>query len=182
MTRRRHDEAGMTLVEILIVIVIMGVITAAIGAVLIVSIQNTERTRTRMSQSRHSNLITTYLNPDVASAETAVADTGTLCSGGTNELQLQWTETRPFGNGLPPTVTNYVAAYRVVNSGGEFLLKRWYCEGGTVVNEKTVARELSGAGAVSATVSGTAISLTVNQTQGRDTLNFTVGGTAGSRI
>ena len=174
----------MTLTEILIVIVILGVIVSPIVGAIVITLRNTSDTRTRMVQSHHANLVSTYLNEDAASATTAVANSGTTCSGVGNKLGLSWEETTYFADGSS-TTQNFAAAYAVVaepGGSGQFQLERWRCAGGSVVEHQTVVRDLADANAVTANASSGTISLTVSQADGDETYDFAVGGKAGARV
>jgi prepilin-type N-terminal cleavage/methylation domain-containing protein len=185
MSERTSREDGMTLIEVLLVVMLIGIVTPAIVGAMIISFRNTGDTRTRMIQSHHANLTATYLNADVASATDVKVNgaAGTACSGVSNKLLLSWQETIVFPSGSSVT-TPFAAAYAVVPDGsGAFTLKRWRCENGTVTETKTLARDLPAATSVTANASANNVTLGVDQSDGNDeSYSFQVGGEAGVRI
>jgi prepilin-type N-terminal cleavage/methylation domain-containing protein len=79
--RLRTDERGFTLVELLIGIAITGLLTAAIGSALFVSLRTTEITNQRMAESHDVQIASAYLANDVQSASSVNAPNATTnCS------------------------------------------------------------------------------------------------------
>lgn len=89
------DEEGFTLIELLISIAITIVIVSVIGSALIVFLQNGTYATERDDHSGGAIILASYLNRDLASADTVVAPGG-ACSGAgpgvVNRMTLQWTE------------------------------------------------------------------------------------------
>ena len=73
----KSDEAGFTLVELLVAIAILGIIIPAIGAALISIIHNTNDTNQRLVESHDAQITAAYFANDVQS----VAVTGTVTPG-----------------------------------------------------------------------------------------------------
>lgn len=65
---RREDEGGFTFVELLVVIVVLGIVMSAITSALITVIRTAGGTADRMSQSHDAQLLSTWLVPDLQSA------------------------------------------------------------------------------------------------------------------
>ncbi len=79
--RFRGDEGGFTLVELVIGIAITGLLTAAIGSALFVSLRTTEITNKRMAESHDVQIASAYLANDVQSASSVNAPNATTnCS------------------------------------------------------------------------------------------------------
>lgn len=81
MIRRRarssdRDELGFTLTELLVAITLLGIIMAAIGAMIVTAFRTTTIVNNRLEGSRAPKLVSTYWVPDVEGA------TGVLVGGG----------------------------------------------------------------------------------------------------
>lgn len=86
----RRDEAGFTLPELLVAIIILGIIMVAIGSMIVTSFRTTSLVSSRLSASRGPKTVSRYWIPDVESAE--AIDPGSTCgSGGTPVATLAWT-------------------------------------------------------------------------------------------
>jgi prepilin-type N-terminal cleavage/methylation domain-containing protein len=64
--RRARTEAGFTLVEMLVAIVIMGIITVPLSNVVIGALRNTDATSNRMAVSHDAQISSSYFGSDVA--------------------------------------------------------------------------------------------------------------------
>lgn len=84
--RRRHPlQSGMTLVEVLLVVALMGLLVAPITGWILVSMREDASTRTRNVDSASIGLLRSYFVRDVASAKAVLAGTaanGADCPGG----------------------------------------------------------------------------------------------------
>ncbi|WP_344610871.1 prepilin-type N-terminal cleavage/methylation domain-containing protein [Dactylosporangium salmoneum] len=65
--RVRRDERGLTLVEVLVAIVILGIIIVPLGNALIGFIRNTDDTTRRLSESHDAQIMVAYFAQDVQS-------------------------------------------------------------------------------------------------------------------
>ncbi len=107
MHRNQHRRnAGVTLVELLISIVILGVIMGSIGILLIAFLRNDEPTSERMRTPRFGQALSQFFPSDVQGADPAQVDvsqgraTGCAVSPGTNVLWMRST-------GGDATITSY---------------------------------------------------------------------------
>src|SRR5262245_66617421 len=116
-TRR---DAGFTLPELLIAIIITTTIVSVLAMTIITSMRTAPSVNNRADTAVAVQGITTWLPPDVDSAEPGQFDilttTGSGCAGGdpagsTNIIRLQWSET------FRGVTTTYVANYRYVVDG-----------------------------------------------------------------
>jgi prepilin-type N-terminal cleavage/methylation domain-containing protein len=165
MTPKPHagadDEAGFTLVELLLVAAILGVVIVGISAALMVGLKTFAGTDNKIISSTDAQLVSAYLPADLQSVGTdpnsIVADPGhtssaprgsfavtanTDCSGLPNVLKLSWRDN------LEGNTKTYVAAYTVVQaSDGDWQLVRYYCDPDAPTKHNVVARNLAGNGA-----------------------------------
>jgi hypothetical protein len=137
---RRRAERGMTLVEALVAVALMGLITGALSMALMVTIGPDQDAGDRLSSARNAQLTTLYLPDDVQSATTVdlAAASTPQCTGteaGSNVLLLTWTQ-------AVPTSTTYSVSYRTRTVGTERQLVRFACEGTAAPSVIVVAREL----------------------------------------
>ena len=124
-------DGGFTLVEMLIVVMMTGVVAVVIAATVIVSFRTFPDVEDRADTAITLQGLTTWLPPDVDSANPGQFDTlesaASGCTGGAdpgvNLLRLNWEETA-FGK-----TTSYVANYRFVVSGLNYRIKRVSCSG-----------------------------------------------------
>jgi prepilin-type N-terminal cleavage/methylation domain-containing protein len=126
----RADEAGFTLVEVMLASTISAVITSVIATAVIVSLRNADATSNRLSVSHDAQIAQSWFTTDAQSADGADTDfsgTGT-CGSSTPVLVLRWASRAAF----PPN------DYRVVTYGvnvdgptGERQLVRESCQGTT---------------------------------------------------
>jgi prepilin-type N-terminal cleavage/methylation domain-containing protein len=176
VTSRLDDESGFTLVELLVAVVVLGMITVALGAGFSVGLTTMNDTSNRLSGSNDAQQLGVYLPPDVASATAATASVSgadITCSGASNPV-LQLTDGTAFN-----------IVYGVRSTSGAYQLERYVCMGGTAQSTKVVARNLASTTAVVPTripVSGmlTGASLTVTEKvagTGSTAYVFTVSGT-----
>lgn len=125
--RDLYDEAGLTLVELIISIAVLGVVIIPVTTSMLLSILETNSTRDRLADSAAAQVTTSYLHGDIQSSE-SVATTGdcipSSLSGGTVRLQFQWIDP------TTPSVTAK-AAYVDLPVGGRRELHRATCIGGS---------------------------------------------------
>jgi prepilin-type N-terminal cleavage/methylation domain-containing protein len=163
LRRLRRDDRGLTLPELLIAIVILGVIIGPLTAALIVYVLNSDRTMARLSESNDVQIVSAYFAQDVQSTgiRSAVAPFTPAIS-----MLTTWTVATPCDGRRPPTGTALPTtpilrllwdepgspAVRVqvsyvvtdVTPGNERQLRRIECRGSPPANpaEVVVARNL----------------------------------------
>jgi prepilin-type N-terminal cleavage/methylation domain-containing protein len=130
-----HRDAGFTLPEMLIVIILSGVLIAALATAIGVAVRATPTSEDRIDDARSTRSLSTWLSHDTTSSppflpeqsvggfNIATTDDGTnnICGGlGTNIVHLRWSET------VHSTMT-YVANYRFVVDGDSALVRRYTC-------------------------------------------------------
>ena len=157
----RGDDAGFTLVELLLSVSILVVVMGSIAAGMVVFLKNGTYTSQRDDHSGGAIVAASYVERDGASATTATTG-GTTCSGTTNQLLLTWDEyTASVTDPLPvPAGGTYRAAYTVTTDptsipaggGTRYRLERVYCPPTGPAERSTLARNLTAASAFAATV------------------------------
>ena len=153
MRTRRRDE-GFTLVELLISISILTVVIGAITTAMIVYYNISRSTMERDDHSGGADVAATYLDRDLASAD-SISTGGTTCSGKTNVFSLKWNEwTASAGAPSPsPGASDYTVAYRIasdttstpVGGGARYQLERWYCPVGGSTTSTVLVDNLTSA-------------------------------------
>ncbi len=162
-----NREAGFTLVELLLAIVVMGMIMAPLTAGVIVGLRTTADANNRLAGSNDAQLLSIWLPPDVHSAGNQAGDVvaaptaNTECSGVTNLLRLRWRETQS-------STTTFIAAYAVQSNSGTWRLVRYSCVHAGAATTHVIARNIAGSSAATVAVTGTRVELTV-QTAGTAT-------------
>ena len=200
-SRRRRDEAGFTLVELLISIAIISIITPALAGVVIAYLKNTTTTQSRLAESHDVQFATAYWQRDVASIGVRAFDAATksfplqqsvgitpACTlpAGTPVTTLGWTRYDPavlvsHSPAAAKTVTvSYVSAPK---SGGAFTLTRVRCEGGSITSQVQVADTLDAAPTVTCSTACTGaggnvprtvtLNLVVRDVEGGSTTSYT---------
>ncbi|MFZ4518955.1 MAG: PKD domain-containing protein [Microthrixaceae bacterium] len=80
--RRTTGQAGLTLVELLLALVISGVVMVPLGAWAVSALGGQTTTRTQLEAANGTGLVTTWFTRDVTSASTVTAATASDCTGG----------------------------------------------------------------------------------------------------
>ena len=78
---RRHDQSGVTLVELMITVVIMSMVMGAIAASFVTAFNSTRPTSDRVRVSNSAQLIASFLERDAQSAGGTNPTTGTIDNG-----------------------------------------------------------------------------------------------------
>jgi prepilin-type N-terminal cleavage/methylation domain-containing protein len=128
-------DAGMTLPEVLITMVIMGTLMTALVAATTVILRQQDNSVGRLNNSRSEQNVGIWMPSDLASAEGVITDPGASpCApdcppnvnvGGSNALMLTWTGSTPGDTEAIPT--QHAVSYRYVEVDGEFQLIRVAC-------------------------------------------------------
>lgn len=133
----KNDEAGFTLVELLVAIAILGIIIPAIGAALISIIHNTNATSQRLAESHDAQITAAYFGNDVQS----VAVTGTVTpgsasydtacdrAGDTSLIEFKWWEYDTTGSISSYHLVVYSTEPVSGSSPPAQLLRRRFCQG-----------------------------------------------------
>ncbi len=124
-TRRRvdgNDEAGFTLIELIIVVVILPVVLGGIAAALLSVFGLEDQTQNRIGDSNDEQVSSSTFNKDVQSAQLIETSTTPACgtSGQTQLVGLEW---GLDGGGDYQTVVSYVLA----QNGTTYWLVRQIC-------------------------------------------------------
>ncbi len=125
MIRARNDS-GMTLVELLITIVILGVVIAPLTMSMYLGLTTAKAARQTVTDSTGAQLLTAYFPKDVQSSD-SVATSGFQCGAGGQVAEFAWTDADPAR--AEKTVVDYV----VTTSAGNDALHRvsYTSNGGT---------------------------------------------------
>jgi prepilin-type N-terminal cleavage/methylation domain-containing protein len=180
--RRRQGDAGFTLVEMLVAVAVLGIVSGALAAALMLVVKTQSSATDRYRDSHSAQLLTTYLPADVQSvAPNNQADTtfsaGWQCAGaapGSNLLRL--------AAGDSAGTTTYIS-YRYQQVGAEYQVVRYTCRLGTaptsIVAAHTIAAPPAGWApgqdpkVVTTAVAGAQITMTAKEVSG---YTFTVTG------
>lgn len=140
---RTHRDDGMTVIELLISMMILGIIMAPLATSFVLGLETTRGSELDAGDSADAQLVAGFWDGDVASAQT-VATSSMTCGSGTGVVQLRWTD----GG------TIRVVAYRALTDPARqadlrlatpvYTLERIVCsdDSGTVVERQTIARAL----------------------------------------
>ena len=168
--RRSGEEAGVTLVELIVAIAISAIIIGAITNAIFVGFRTTDKTTTRLAESHNTQLVATYFPSDVGRSRYATisllpgdspAGCSEITSGGQNVVLLPFA---PRPDGADPITV----AYRIEVTS----LVRYQCGVSGMADRVTVASGISAASAAKSTSgSGTTeqrtVTITVTETSGR---------------
>jgi hypothetical protein len=137
-TRRCGGEAGVSLIELLVAIMITGVILAPIGAAIYFGFRTTGDTEQRVQETSSANVMASYFTVDVQGAVAAAKNASDSIScgaaAGTADLVLTTLAS-------PATTVSY---YRGSGPSVGTLYRRT-CSNGTLTGLTRVAASLSGA-------------------------------------
>jgi type II secretory pathway pseudopilin PulG len=118
------QEAGFTLIEVMIVIVFVAVVIGGIAAAMITSFKNVAAVQSKVSDSHDAQVAASYFARDVQTATTLSTAATPTCGGGgagTQVLGLGWTDSSS-GNQVN-------VSYKTATLGGVAVLQRWFCNG-----------------------------------------------------
>jgi prepilin-type N-terminal cleavage/methylation domain-containing protein len=124
---RRLDQRGMTMIEVLIALVVMGVLFSAVLTALSFTTRQVKNTTKSITISNDTQFVLTYINRDLSSATTTSIKpndqplaSSTLA--GTNVLQASWSRT--VGAGASATEQRTLVSYRYALIAGVWSLER----------------------------------------------------------
>jgi Tfp pilus assembly protein PilV len=171
MNRKLSDEAGFTLVEVLVTIVVQTMIVGALAGAFVVFVRAHDSSKQRFQKSHDAQMAATYFVTDAQAAsgpEVSLSDTmscpdpsppvsGTL----TPVARFTWSVSAAAGTTTTSTI-NYVKA-------GTALMRR-YCRGGTLIDDTVVGSNIASASVVctpttNCTGSPASITITLSETQ-----------------
>jgi prepilin-type N-terminal cleavage/methylation domain-containing protein len=135
VTSRRSD-AGLTLVELLVVVAVSGLVIPVLTGALVLGWRTTDATVASLGDSRNRQIAPSLFTRDAQNAmtvDTTTSDTTCVSAGDTLLVRLRWTETAASG-----TAVDRVAAW-VLSTGAERLLERRYCGTATTVTNSVTA-------------------------------------------
>ncbi len=152
--KSRRRDTGATLPELLIVMTMMGIIAAVVGAAITVSFRVATNSEGRVNLARAEQNIDIWLPADLASTNvkdtdlpavdldataTPCGNCGSLDLSGANALQLAWTTLVP---GPPPVEITTTVQYQYIQVDGEWVIQRIECVTGQACTMATVLRDL----------------------------------------
>ena len=133
--KRSGRDAGMTLPEVLISVMVTGLLVAALAAASTVVLRQNDNVDGRLNNSRSEQNVGLWMPSDLASAEAVdtlpgATPCGSQCPpginvGGSNALMLTWTGSIPGATAPIPTRTT--VSYRYVLVGDEYQVIRVQC-------------------------------------------------------
>lgn len=136
-----QDEAGFTLVELLIAVVVLGLIMVSLAAGFSVGLSTMNDTSNRLAGSSDAQHLVMQLPLDVAAA-TEAATGGFSCvvpAASVAVLELTDATTYHVVYGVRTVVTAATAGQETT-----YRLERYECSGGSVASTRVVARNLAG--------------------------------------
>ena len=89
--RTRRSEAGVTLIELLVAVSLMGLLMTALTGAVIVGFRSTRDTHTSLDQSNAEQIITTYVTKDIQAADTVVVPPATTVRRRSTEARTDHT-------------------------------------------------------------------------------------------
>jgi prepilin-type N-terminal cleavage/methylation domain-containing protein len=142
----RRDDAGFTLIELMISIVLLGIIIVPLTNAMISGLRITTEAQQRLSETRSPLFTSAYFADDAQSADATGIAIGAAqipsCGSGTNVVSFDWIEHDQNGN---PTI-QYHASYAIATVGAQKTLTRSYCRGSGTPDVATVAPVLGANG------------------------------------
>jgi prepilin-type N-terminal cleavage/methylation domain-containing protein len=168
-TPAHDDECGLTLIELLVSITILGIVMVVLTMAVIFGLGATKNANGSLDESNAAQLTALYFSRDVQGAEQVAVDDATSTCGGAAELKLT------------STAADRVVAYAV--TGTPLQLVRRLCSPASATPTVTIlVPSLSAAGDVAAAVSGTRVTLSVPQPATETDAGFNYTLAASSRI
>jgi prepilin-type N-terminal cleavage/methylation domain-containing protein len=157
---QRRRDAGMTLPELLIVITMMGVLSAVIGTAIVTTFRVSRSTEGRVNVARAEQNIDVWLPADLASTDvtdltlpavdtsptaTPCGNCGSIDLSGSNALQLAWTtQIAGASAGDAPIEIVTRVQYQYIRVGDEWQIQRIECVGSEPCRMNVVLHDLDG--------------------------------------
>jgi Tfp pilus assembly protein FimT len=118
----RRSEAGVTLIELMLAVMLLGIIIVPLTSAMITGLITTGEARARLSESRSPLFTSAFFADDAQSSDVNGISVGPTpaCGSGTNVVSFTWTE----------DTTQYQASYVTTTTNGTPVLKRNFCSGG----------------------------------------------------
>jgi prepilin-type N-terminal cleavage/methylation domain-containing protein len=154
----RHGEAGFTLAELLVSVVILTIIGGALTEATILGLRTTGRTADRIAESSDAQLVSTWFSTDVQSAQTVETQVQDPACDVSPLLRLTWTD-----QGVA-----HVVSYAYSSGAEKQLVRRHWvdplpCPTPTApANAQTLARSLGQAPTVTCSGPGGTCAVPVN--------------------
>lgn len=138
----RRRDAGVTLVELLVVVAITGIVMPPLVGALTVGWRTTDETVGRLADNRNRALTPSMFTRDVQAAravDTSTADPTCTSAGDSLLVRFRWTETDSAG-----TARDRAASWVLVG-GADPTVQRRYCEdASTLTSSVAVAHGVTG--------------------------------------
>lgn len=144
---RRSDESGMTLIELLMSVAILGLIIGPVAASLMLSFMTSRGTREMINDSASAQLLASYAPTDIQSARYIFVPPyspapGVTCGEGEAVLRLEWDDADPATSG--PASQTIISYTRISGSAEGDTLRRTHCDGsGATIDTAAVVRSLA---------------------------------------
>jgi type II secretory pathway pseudopilin PulG len=164
---RRRSEAGLTLVELIISIGVLGILMLALTAITFTTFKVDTQTKSRLNSTRNSQIASVYFGNDAQSARPSggVVTSGTAACDATKSTLVDF-----LGNTYDPDAVttprtfaiSYVLQNATVNGLPAKELHRLRCESGvtpTLISDIVVARALAVSPVPGVAVAGTRVTL-----------------------
>jgi len=131
----RRSEAGVTLIELMIAVLLLGIVIVPLTSGMITGLIATGRARDRLSEVRAPLFSSAYFADDAQSSDVNGISVGgtAACGGGENVVEFTWTE----------DTAQYRASYVRGTRDGKRTLVRNFCSGTSVQGTTTVAPVLT---------------------------------------
>jgi prepilin-type N-terminal cleavage/methylation domain-containing protein len=154
MLRSRDQDAGFTLIELIISIAILGVLMAAFVGLMFATMTTNNETKKRLDGTRAEQVSSVYFGRDIQAAQGAgglVTGVAARCGGGSVVLEVRGVSYDAVSLASKVTVVSYVFSTATVDGVSTGVLKRRSCEASssptpsyplTPASTQTVARGL----------------------------------------
>lgn len=163
MNARALREDGVTLIELLATVVILGIVISAIGGALFLGLKTSDEAQARLEESHDAQLLSAYFAEDAASQTTLRRDVSTCgeaaAAGETPVAFFKWTE-----SGTTKIASYFVSSVTVGGSPETQLIRR-RCSAGAQTAQFAVVHNLAAsAPAITCTPSAAACPATGSST------------------